>query len=109
MFPTKVANATEMKDIIADAVINSFTETKPAKDLIKMIDPKGVNIVEVVMPYDKTITDRAFHLCAVYMKIKGTNKPNEFIMFVPADVYALLDLADEYINTKGYGAVDTTD
>ena len=44
MFPTKVANATEMKDIIADAVINSFTDPKPAKDLIKMIDSKIIYI-----------------------------------------------------------------
>lgn len=109
MFPTKVANATEMKDIIADAVINSFTDPKPAKELIKMIDSKGINLIEVVMPYDKTNGDRAFHLCAIYMKVKGTNKPNEFIMYIPAEIYAYLDLADEYTNIKGYGQIDSTD
>ena len=43
------------------------------------------------------------------MKVKGTNKPNEFIMYIPSEVYSYLSLADEYIDTKGYGAIGTTD
>lgn len=101
MLPTKVANATEMKDLIVDSVAFGYTKTAAAKETIKMLDPKGINIIEVVEPYCERNLNRDIHLVAVYMKIKGTNQPNEFIMKISAEAYGFLQMLDEYSNRKG--------
>lgn len=101
MLPTKVANATEMKDLIADSVAFGVTSPKAAREVIKMLDPKGINIIEVVEPYCERMLGKDIHLVAVYMKIKETKQPNEFIMKISAEAYGFLQMLDEYSNRKG--------
>jgi hypothetical protein len=98
----KVCDSNTLLVLAAAADKYEFNRRVVTEELVKDIDPNGINIVSLVLPYHRasfgpTVEPRwpDHHRCEVYCKVTGKDDPVRFYLDIEAEKFNALADAKE--------------